>query len=142
MTFVRLAATTLIAALTLSACGGKDMCDRSVKDAEDCGITVSDAEYDACKTSIEACDSSDNKILDGYYDCITDGSLGECPSEDSSSTGDLDDFESELTALFACLDELQDLSQPCLEGLSGGSSTFSSTFSSTTTTTTTTTTTN
>ena len=119
---VRFLIAAIAATFVLSACGGKDLCDRSAKDAEDCGETVSDADLEACKTSLDACDNKDHKILNSYYDCVTDG--GVCLDDSSSTT--TADFEEELAALFACFEELDDLSTECAEGALGGSTSTSS----------------
>lgn len=115
---VRFLIAAIATTFVLTACGGKDLCDRTAKDAEDCGETFSDADLEACKTSIDDCDNQDHKILNGYYDCINDGDsvcLGE-----TATTADLDD----LADLLTCFEELEDLSTECATGLSGGTTSW------------------
>ncbi|NCG20927.1 MAG: hypothetical protein GWP91_18110 [Rhodobacterales bacterium] len=126
---VRILITAIVTTFVLTACGGKDFCDRAAKDAEDCGEVISDADLEACKSELDGCDNKDQKVLNSYYDCITEGPAGVCFDDTSSTT--TDDFEDELAALMACIEQLEDLSTECAEGMYGSSPSSTSWTSST-----------
>lgn len=111
--------------LTLVACG-KDICKRSAGYAEDCDDEFSDADLDECHDMISECSKSDEKALNGYFDCLEDAGFMEC---DPSS----EELDSSLDAIFSCLTDLDSMSDECLQSFAGGTSTNTYTYSSSST---------
>ena len=101
--------------LMLIGCGGKSYCDRAAKSAEDCGEPISDAELDQCNEALANCSKSDEKQLEAMYDCFEEQGLFEC-EDTSTSTSSTTGFE-DFMALFACFDEISDISSECAAGL-------------------------
>jgi hypothetical protein len=126
--------------VSMSGClGGGGYCKTVARDLEkQCDYESDDADIEACEQSLESCTAKEERQLEKFYKCTTKDSFDlYCPAEPSSpgttySTTDFDDDFADLADLLACVSEIADVSQACLDGSFGSTSSTGYSYSTTT----------
>jgi hypothetical protein len=104
---------------TLVACGGKDLCQRQAKDAQDCNYSYSDAAVDACQVALDSCTKDEKKALDKFFSCAKAAGTFDCDSEGSDTAADTMPTNDGVGDGADCGEEIADVTEACLVVFTG-----------------------
>lgn len=95
----------VLALLALCACG-EDVCDRAELWADQCKVSWTDADKQACRSDLKSCTAKDRRKLDAFWFCMEQRKFFECrdPGGDTGLTSELPPTADDLAACRAELD--------------------------------------
>jgi hypothetical protein len=107
-----------VLAVGVASCGGGSLCQKWADELEGCD---DGGEYDVeqCEEQLASCDGKDQKLLDDFYECMSDEGLLVC--EDEMTETNMTDAMEMMADMFACTEPLEDLSSECQGGMMTGS---------------------